>query len=329
MLTYLLRRGAMLLVSVVVIAVLTFMIIDLPPGDYVSTYISNLQAQGVDVRQDEIAALKRRYGLDEPLYTRFVKWAWALLNGDYGMSFIWNRPVKELVGERMLLTVVISLSTLMFTWIVALPIGIFSATNQYSWPDYLVTTLSFIGRGIPEFMIALILMWLALSRLGITAGGLFSVRYRDAPWGWGKVVDLLKHLWLPMVVLGLGSTAGLIRTMRANLLDELHKPYVNTARAKGLAERRLLWKYPVRVALNPFVSTVGWSLPGIVSGSQIVGIVLSLPISGPLLLQAVMSQDTYLAASFLLFLSMLTLIGTFLSDMLLAWLDPRIRLGDT
>jgi peptide/nickel transport system permease protein len=231
------------------------------------------------------------------------------------------------IGQRLLLTVIISFSTLMFTWIVALPIGVFSATHQYSLGDYVFTAISFIGRGLPNFMIALILMWVALSRFGISAGGLFSMEFRDAPWSLARVWDLIKHLWVPIIVLGTGGTAGLIRIMRANLLDELHKPYVITARSKGLSERRLLWKYPVRLALNPFVSTLGWSLPRLVSGSTIVSVVLSLPTTGPLLLDALISQDMYLAGSFILLLSVLTVIGTFISDMLLAWLDPRIRYG--
>lgn len=273
-------------------------------------------------------ALRQRYGLDQPIYVQFFRWVSGIvLRGDYGRSFRWNRPVAELLGERMLLTVTISLSTLLFTWAVALPVGVYSATHQYSFFDYLFTFLGFIGRGIPSFMIALILMWISISRFGVSAGGLFSADFRDAAWSWARVVDLLKHLWVPMVVLGIGGTAGLIRTMRANMLDELSKPYVETARAKGLPEARVLWRYPVRVALNPFVSTVGWALPALISGGTIVSVVLSLPTAGPLLLDALLAQDMYLAGAFLLLLSVLTVIGTLLSDILLAVLDPRIKLG--
>jgi peptide/nickel transport system permease protein len=315
----------MLIPTLIAIVVISFVLIQLPPGDYLSTYIAELEASGSILEEEEIIALKRRYGLGEPMPVQFAKWIWGIFHGDFGMSFRWNKPVGELIGERLLLTFVISFSTLMFTWIVALPIGIYSATHQYSPGDYMFTFVSFLGRGIPNFMIALILMWLALSYLGISAGGLFSLEYRNAPWSWAKVGDMIKHLWVPMVVLGTGGTAGLIRIMRANLLDELHKPYVVTARAKGLKERRLLRKYPVRIALNPFVSTVGWTLPRLISGATIVSVVLSLPTTGPLLLTALLSQDMYLAGSFLLFLSILTVIGTFISDILLGWLDPRIR----
>jgi peptide/nickel transport system permease protein len=325
MLRYILRRLFLLIPTLVAIVVITFVLIQLPPGDYLSTYIAEMEASGTVFEDEEIEALKRRYGLGQPMPVQFTKWIWGVFQGDFGMSFRWNKPVRELIGERLLLTFVISFSALMFTWIVALPVGIYSATRQYSAGDYIFTFVSFLGRGIPNFMIALILMWIALSYFGISAGGLFSLEYRNAPWSWAKVQDMMKHLWVPMIVLGTGGTAGLIRIMRANLLDELHKPYVVTARAKGLKERRLLWKYPVRIALNPFVSTIGWTLPRLISGATIVSVVLSLPTTGPLLLTALLSQDMYLAGSFLLFLSVLTVIGTFISDILLAWLDPRIR----
>ena len=315
----------MLIPTLFVIAVISFVIIQLPPGDYLTTHIADLESSGTFLDEAEIEALKIRYGLGQPIYMQFIKWLGGVLQGDFGMSFRWNKPVSEMIGERLALTFVISFSTLMFTWMVALPIGVYSATHQYSLGDYTATFVGFLGRGTPDFMLALILMWISLSRFGFSVGGLFSLEFRNAPWSWDRVVDLLKHLWVPMVVLGTGGTAGLIRITRANLLDELHKPYVTTARSKGLSERRLLWKYPVRLALNPFISTVGWTLPQLVSGSTIVSVVLSLPTTGPLLLAALMSQDMYLAGSFILFLSALTVIGTFISDMLLAWVDPRIR----
>ncbi len=327
MFNYIVRRILLTIPTVLVITVVTFIVIQLPEGDYLTNYISQLQSTGTVLDVSEIEALRQRYGLDDPIYVQFVKWVARMTEGDFGMSFQWNRPVRDLLGERMLLTVAMSLATLLFTWAVALPVGIYSATHQYSFLDYLFTFLGFLGRGIPSFMIALILMWISISRFGVSAGGLFSVGFRDAPWSWARVVDMLKHLWIPMVVLGIGGTASLIRTMRANLLDELNKPYVETARAKGLTEARMLWKYPVRVALNPFVSTVGWELPALISGGTIVSVVLSLPTAGPLLLDALLAQDMYLAGAFLLLLSVLTVIGTLLSDILLAALDPRIRFG--
>jgi peptide/nickel transport system permease protein len=248
------------------------------------------------------------------------------LRGDFGYSFEWRRPVAQLLWDRLGFTFIISLATLLLTWIIAFPIGIYSAVRQYSIGDYLFTFLGFLGLAIPDFLAALVLMWIAFAVFGQSVGGLFSPDYVDAPWSVAKVLDMLSHLWIPALILGIGGTAGLIRIMRANLLDELHKPYVTTARAKGLPELKLILKYPVRVALNPFVSTVGWSLPHLISGTVIVGVVLNLPTNGPLLLRALLSQDMYLAGSFILMLSVLTVIGTLVSDILLAWLDPRIRL---
>jgi peptide/nickel transport system permease protein len=328
MFQYIIRRFLLLIITLLAVTVISFMLIQLPPGDYLTAYIAQMEAQGVIFEEDEVAALEKRYGLNQPVHIQFFKWFWGILHGDFGMSFRWNKPVKDVIGGRILLTFVISFTTLMLTWMIAFPIGIYSATHQYSLGDYLATFVGFVGRGVPNFMIALILMWISLSKFGISAGGLFSVEYRKAPWTWAKVWDMLKHLWVPLLVLGMSSTAGLIRIMRANLLDELHKPYVETARAKGLPERKLIWKYPVRVALNPFVSTVGWSLPNLISGATIVSVVLSLPTTGPMLLDALMSQDMYLAGTFILFLSVLTVIGTFISDILLAWLDPRIRYSE-
>ncbi len=275
-----------------------------------------------------IDLLKQQYGLDQPIYLQYVKWVSNMvLHGDFGQSFTWKEPVKDLIWERLGLTVVISLASLLFIWVVAFPVGIYSAIKQYSAGDYLFTFISFLGLGIPPFLLALVVMWIAFSKFGISVGGLFSTRILPtAPWSWGKVVDLLQHLWIPMVVLGMGGTAALIRIMRANLLDELHKPYVTTSRAKGMPETNLIVKHPVRVALNPFISTVGWTLPGLVSGSVIVSVVLNLPTTGPILLRALQSQDMYLAGTIVMMLSILTVIGTLVSDILLAWLDPRIRL---
>ncbi len=326
MLQYIARRVLLMIPTIIAISIVTFIIIQLPPGDYLSSLVATMADTGESVDQAAIETLKIRYGLGQPVYVQYFKWVWGIISrGDFGQSFEWNKPVTDLIWERLTLTFVLSLSTLLFTWIIAFPIGIYSAVKQYSLGDYVFTFLGFIGLATPNFLLALVLMYISFKYLNQSVGGLFSPEFVEAPWSWAKVVDLLKHLWIPMVILGTSGTAGLIRIMRANLLDELHKPYVVTARAKGLSERKLLLKYPVRVALNPFVSTVGWTLPGLVSGSAIVSVVLSLPTTGPLLLRALMSQDMYLAGSFILMLSVLTVIGTLISDILLAWLDPRIR----
>ena len=308
------------------ISLVSFLIIQLPPGDYLSTLVAELAAQGDVVDNARLTALENRYGLNEPFYVQYWKWiSGIVLRGDFGHSFEWNRPVATLIWDRLALTFVLSLSTLLFIWAVAFPIGIYSAVRKYSIGDYIATFVGFIGLAIPNFLLALVLMYVSFKVFNQSVGGLFSPQYIEAPWSWAKVLDLLSHLWIPMIVLGTAGTAALIRIMRANLLDELFKPYVETARAKGLSEWRLLLKYPVRVALNPFISTVGWVLPELVSGAAIVSIVLSLPTTGPLLLRSLQSQDMYLAGGFIMMLSVLTVIGTLISDLLLAWLDPRIR----
>ncbi|NLJ85287.1 MAG: ABC transporter permease, partial [Firmicutes bacterium] len=311
--------------TLILISIVSFTIIQLPPGDFLTSYIAQLSQAGQTVDEATIATLTKRYGLDQPIYVQYFKWVWGMLHGDFGQSFEWNRPVNTLIWERLSLTVAISLCTLIFTWIVAFPIGLYSATRQYSAGDYFVSFLGFIGIAIPQFMLALILMWIAYSYFGQSVGGLFSPKYVEAAWSGAKIVDLLKHLWIPVIIIGMSGTAGLIRTFRANLLDELNKPYVTTARAKGVPERKLLYKYPVRIAMIPFISTVGWSLPNLISGETITSVVLSLPTTGPLLLRALQSQDMYLAGSFVTLLSVLTVIGTLISDILLAWIDPRIR----
>jgi len=322
---YVLRRILYMIPTLVLISVVSFIIIQLPPGDFLTSYIAQLSQTGETVDEATIAALKHRYGLDQPYYVQFFMWIWGMFHGDFGQSFEWNRPVSQLIWERLGLTVAVSTFTLILTWIISFPIGMYSATHQYSAGDYSFTFLGYIGLATPNFMIALILMWIAYSVFGASVGGLFSPQYVEAPWSWAKFVDMLGHLWIPAIVIGMGGTAGLIRTLRANLLDELHKPYVITARAKGVPERRLLWRYPLRVAIIPFISTVGWSLPGIISGETIVAVVLSLPTTGPLLLRALQSQDMYLAGSFIMLLSFLTVLGTLISDILLGWVDPRIR----
>jgi peptide/nickel transport system permease protein len=305
---------------------LSFALIELPPGDYLTMYIIQLEQSGSQITEDVIARLTKQYGLDKPVYMRYLLWMWNIIRyGDFGRSFQWDKPVKEVIGERLSLTIIVSLCTLLFVWGVSVPIGIYAATHQYSILDYVLSFVGFIGMSVPSFLLALVLMYVSLAYLDISVTGLFSPEYLDAPWSWARVVDLLQRLWVPVVVIGLAGTASLIRVMRSTLLDELRKPYVTTARAKGLKEHRLLFKYPVRVAINPMISTIGWLLPSIVSGSAIVSIVLNLPTTGPMLLRALMFQDMYLAGSFVLLLSMLTIVGTLISDILLAVLDPRIR----
>jgi len=308
------------------ISVLAFAIVELPPGDYLTMYIIQLEQSGTQVSEDVIARLTRQYGLDKALYQRYLLWMWNILrHGSFGRSFQWDKPVSEVIGERIALTVIVSLCTLAFVWLVSIPIGIYSATHQYSIFDYLFTFLGFVGMSVPSFLLALILMYLAFTYLDISVTGLFSPDYADAPWSWAKIGDMLQRLWVPVIVIGMAGTASLIRVMRGTMLDELRKPYVTTARAKGVSERKLLLKYPVRIAINPMVSTIGWLLPSIISGSAIVSIVLNLPTTGPVLLRALMYQDMYLAGSFVMILSTLTVIGTLISDILLAVLDPRIR----
>ncbi|MBI1294580.1 ABC transporter permease subunit [bacterium] len=326
MLQFIIRRVFYMIPTLFAISIVSFIIIQLPPGDYLTSLVATMAATGETVDRAQLVALEQRYGLGQPVYVQYWKWiSGILLRGDFGQSFEWNQPVNSLIWGRLALTFILSLTTLLFTWIVAFPIGIYSAVRQYSAGDYLFTVIGYVGLAIPNFLLALVLMYIAFKYFNQSVGGLFSPEYVDAPWSFGKVMDMFAHLWIPVVIIGTAGTAGLIRIMRANLLDELHKPYVVTARAKGMSERRLLLKYPVRVALNPFVSTVGWTLPVLVSGAAIVSIVLSLPTTGPLLLRALMSQDMYLAGSFIMLLSTLTVIGTLISDILLAWLDPRIR----
>ncbi|MHC4251717.1 MAG: ABC transporter permease [Planctomycetota bacterium] len=323
--TYIIRRVLSMIPTLLVISIITFVLIQLPPGDFLSSQLQQLQQQGEQITEERIAALRARYGLDRSLPVQYFKWITKFVCGDMGYSFEWNRPVNELIWDRLGYTLLIALTSMLFTWAVAFPIGIYSALRQYSVPDYLFTTIGFLGLSVPSFMLALVLMYAGYEWFGISVGGLFSPEYVAAPWSLAKFGDLLTHIWVPMVVVGMAGTAGLIRVMRANLLDELQKPYVTTARAKGLGNVKLVLKYPVRIALNPFVSTVGWMLPNLFSGAVIAAVVLSLPTTGPLLLGALKSQDMYLAGSFIMILSTLTVIGTLISDILLAVIDPRIR----
>ena len=327
MLLYITRRILFMIPTLVAISILSFAIIQLPPGDFLTSYAAQLRQEGDLVDEAELEALAQRYGLGQPVYVQYWKWIKGVVTkGDWGQSMEWQKPVAELIWERLALTVVLSMSALLVSWFIAIPIGVYSATNQYSILDYSMTAFSFIGLGIPGFLLALIVLYLAHSQLDMNVGGLFSEEYMLAPWSWAKIMDMLAHIWVPMFIVAISSTAGNIRITRANLLDELNKPYVETARAKGVKETKLIWKYPVRVAMNPFFSTVGWSLASLVSGTTLVAMVLSLQTTGPMLLRSLTSQDMYLAGTFLFMLSTLTIIGTLISDVLLAIVDPRIRL---
>jgi len=322
---YIVRRLLLAILTIWAITVLSFVIIQLPPGDYVTSYIASMSASGIGVTEAEAQALRIQYGLDQPIYVQYLKWMGLIAQGRFGMAIEWGRPVMDVIGDRLALTIVISVAAIIFTWVLALPIGIYSAIKRYSIGDYVATLIGFIGLAIPGFMLALIVMYIGFKYFNASIGGLFSAEMANEPWSWAKFVDLLKHLPIVAIVLGIGGTAQMIRIMRSNLLDELRKPYVMTARARGLSETRVILKYPVRVALNPFVSTLGYLFPYVVSGSIIVSMVLSLPTVGPLLLKALIAQDLFLAGTIVLMLGVMTVIGTFISDLLLMWIDPRIR----
>ena len=328
MLAYITRRFFVALLTIVAASMMSFLVMQLPPGDFVDAYAALLQSQGSIVTAEEEEAIRAQYGLDQALYVQYFRWLEQMSKGNFGVSFEYNRPVREVIGDRLTLTVVVSVAAVIFIWVLAFPIGIYSAVRQYSLGDYLFTFIGFMGIAIPNFMLALIVLYVSFKYFGATQiGGLFSDEYQLAEWGWPKIWDMIKHLPLPAFILGMGGMAELIRIMRANLLDELRKPYVVTARAKGLAETRVIMKYPVRAALNPFASTIGYLFPFIVSGSIIVSLVLSLPTVGPLLFKALIAQDLFLAGTILLMLAVLTVIGTFISDLILMWIDPRIRFG--
>ncbi len=327
MAVFIIRRVLYMIPTLIAVSILSFAIIQLPPGDFLTSYAAQLRQQGDIIDETQLESLRQRYGFGEPVYVQYAKWVNGIITrGDWGQSFEWQKPVKDLIWERLGLTMAVSFSALLVSWVVAIPIGVYSATHQYSWLDYLLTTLSFVGLGTPGFLLALVVLFVVQSQFGLNVSGLFSEQYMMAPWSWAKLMDMLSHIWVPMLIVAVSSTAGNIRITRANLLDELNKPYVETARAKGVSETKLIWKYPVRVALNPFFSTVGWSLATLVSGTTLVALVLSLQTTGPMMLRALTSQDMYLAGSFLFLLSTLTVIGTLISDILLALVDPRIRL---
>ena len=327
MLRYILWRIAMMVPTLVLISMLVFTIIELPPGDYFESYAAELRAQGENADMDKLNQLRAEYGFDKPAYIRYFYWVGGMLQGDFGYSFEYELPVSDVVGDRLWLTVLVSFVTIIFTWLIAFPIGMYSATHQYSWGDYGLTFLGLIGIAIPNFMLALILMYFANIWFGVSIGHLMDQQYMDQPMSWEKAKSIIDHLWIPVIIVGTAGTAGMIRRLRANLLDELQKQYVVTARAKGLHPFRTLVKYPLRMALNFFVSDIGSILPAIISGAEITAIVLSLETTGPMLIKALQSQDMYLAGSFLMFLAFLTVIGVLISDLALALLDPRIRLA--
>ena len=323
---YTVHRLLIMVPTLLAISLITFVIIQLPPGDYLSTYVAELESQGETVNTAKIEFLRQQYGFDKPMHEQYLLWLAGMFKGDFGYSFEFNLPVTEVVGDRLWLSFLVSFTTILFTWVVSFPIGVYSATHQYSWADYGLTFVGFLGLATPNFLLALVLLYVANVMFGTSIGGLMDPQYLDQAWSVEKFVSVLEHLWIPVLVIGTSGTAGMIRRLRANLLDELEKQYVVTARAKGLHPFRALCKYPLRMSLNPFIADIGNLLPQVISGAAIVSVVLSLPTTGPMLLNALRTQDMYLAGSFLLFLAVLTVIGVFISDLLLAVLDPRIRL---
>jgi peptide/nickel transport system permease protein len=326
MLRYIIQRLLLIPVLLFLFSVMVFALVQAPPGDYLTSYIATLSSSGSSLDKAEIEALEEQFGLDQPVHIQYFRWIQSLLRGKLGLSLEYQRPNAELISERLGLTLVLALSAFIFTWIVAIPLGIYSATHRNTLLDYLTTVLNYIGVATPNFMLALILMWWAYSQFGLSITGLFSREFEQAPWSFAKLIDLLKHIWVPMIVIGIAGTARLTRVMRANLLDELNKPYMISGRARGLSEWQLVMKYPVRLAINPLASTIGWYLPELFSGSLIVATVMNLQNIGPLLLRSLINQDMYLAGSILLIYCFLAIIGTLISDILLAWLDPRIRM---
>ncbi|MGI9482439.1 MAG: ABC transporter permease [Hyphomicrobiales bacterium] len=327
MLVYILRRIVIMIPTLLMASAFIFAIIELPPGDYLESYISELKAQGESVDQAHIDFLRKEYGFDKPVLERYFSWLWGFVQGDFGYSFEYQLPVSDVVGDRLWLTILVSFTTIIFTWVIAFPIGIYSATHQYSWGDYGLTFLGLIGLATPNFLLALVLTYLAKIWFGTSIGHLMDPQYLNEPMSWDKFKSILEHLWIPVIVIGTSGTAGMIRRLRANLLDELQKQYVITAKAKGLHPFKALVKYPLRMSLNFFISDIGSILPAIISGAEIVAVVLSLETTGPLLIAALQSQDMYLAGSFLMFLATLTVVGVLISDIALAMLDPRIRLA--
>ena len=331
MLGYILQRSLLAILTIWVLSVISWVVIELPPGDYVTIYVRELSSGGGDfsIADDGVIAtgLREQYGLDSNTFVRYWKWiARIIFEQDLGTSMEYGKPVSEVVGERLLMTFILALTTAVFAWGLAVPIGIYSAVRQHSPEDYVFTFIGFLGLAVPDFLLALWLMWVSFSYFGTSIGGLFSPEYINEPWSWARLQDLLEHLWIAAFVVGTAGTAALIRVMRANLLDELNKPYVITARAKGMKEWKMVMKYPVRVALNPLISTLGYLLPFLISGAIIVSVVLNLPTEGPLLLRALLAEDMFISATIVMVLGVMTVLGTLLSDILLGLLDPRIRM---
>ncbi len=326
MLRVLIQRLLLLPLLLAVFSIVVFALVQAPPGGFLTSYVSMLASSGSSIDAAQVEALRRQFGLDQPFHVQYLRWVQNLLHGNLGLSLEYQRPNAELINQYLLLTVLLALFSFVLSWVLAIPAGIYSATHPRSILDYVLTVVNYVGVAVPNFMLALVLMWIAFAYFGLSITGLFSPEFEQVPWSTARVLDLLQHIWLPTIVLGVAGTARLTRVMRANLLDELHKPYVVTARAKGLSEWRLVWKYPVRVAINPLVSTIGWYLPQLFSGSLIVATVMNLPNIGPLLLRALIQQDMYLAGSILMIYCFFTIAGTLLSDLLLAWVDPRIRM---
>ncbi len=325
---FIIRRIGFIAIVLVLVSIVSFIIIQLPPGDWLSAYVAALRVQGAQINPEIIAGLKLQYGLDQPPVMQYFTWVGGMFHGDLGFSFTYGRPVAEIIAERLPATLWLSIFTILLTYLIAIPVGIYSATHQYSPLDYLFTFLGFIGLSVPGFLLALILMYFAYKYFGLSIGGLYSSQFMGSPMNWDKFVDMLGHLPIPVLIISLSGTAGIMRVLRGTLLDEIRRPYVDTARARGLKESTLLYRYPVRIALNPIISTVGWLLPAIFSGQTIISIVLNLPTVGPLLYDALRGQDTYLAGSIVMILSLFTLIGTLISDILLAIVDPRIRIEE-
>ncbi|MBL4890692.1 MAG: ABC transporter permease [Rhizobiaceae bacterium] len=326
MLGYIFKRILYMLPTLILTSILVFALIELPPGDYLETYVNELLAAGETVDPQQIEYLRQEYAFDRPAWERYINWASGMLVGDFGYSFEFQLPVRDVIGDRLFFTIIVTFATIIFTWLIAFPIGIYSATHQYSWGDYGLTFFGLLGLAIPNFLLALVMMYLAQKWFNTSIGGLMDPEFIDKPFSWAKFVSVLEHLWIPVIVIGTSGTAGMIRRVRANLLDELRRPYVTTARAKGMTEFKGLMKYPFRMSLNFFIADIGGILPQVISGAELVAIVLSLETTGPLLIAALQSQDMYLAGSFLMMLGFLTVIGVLISDILLAVLDPRIRL---
>jgi peptide/nickel transport system permease protein len=322
---FVLRRLLILIPFMFLISIVSFAVIQLPPGDFVDTYVRNLEVQGGTVNQGQRAAIEAQYGLDKPMYAQYGIWIKHVAQGDFGNSFLYDRPVGDILKERVPRTIGIALAAMLLTWLIAVPIGIYSALRQYSIWDHLFTFISFVGLAVPGFLLALVLMYVVYEKTGWLVTGMFSPEYRAAPWSVAKFVDMLKNLWLPLLVLSVTSAAGVIRVLRASLLDEVKKQYVTTARSKGMPEWKLVMRYPVRIAINPLISTIGWMLPALVGGEVVVSKVLNIPTTGPVLLEAILAQDMYLTGALVMILSALTVVGTLASDVLLAVVDPRIR----